>query len=220
MNMTTEPARRSSTRDVLLITAERLFAERGIHTASNRQVSEAAGQGNIAAVSYHFGTKAELIRAIARKHADEVERLRASMVIETVGSADIRDWVACLVRPYTQHLSELGQPTWYARFCAQVTGDPDLHGIMIEEAMASASLRMVLVGLHQCLPDLPPTVRDERYAMARHVTTQMSAERERALADGTPTLQSTWDDLANSLVDAIVGMWMAPVTHDPEPDHS
>jgi cytochrome P450 len=52
---------------VILATTERLFAERGIHAVSNRQISEAAGQGNSAAVGYHFGTKADLVRAIARR---------------------------------------------------------------------------------------------------------------------------------------------------------
>lgn len=44
--------------------AERLYAEHGVFGMSNRQVSEAAGQGNNAAVGYHFGTKTDLVRAI------------------------------------------------------------------------------------------------------------------------------------------------------------
>ncbi|MGO4759077.1 TetR family transcriptional regulator, partial [Streptomyces sp. 2MCAF27] len=53
----------SATRELILTAAERLFAERGVYAVSNRQVSEAAGQGNNAAVGYHFGTKADLVRA-------------------------------------------------------------------------------------------------------------------------------------------------------------
>ncbi|SEH02989.1 regulatory protein, tetR family [Nonomuraea solani] len=207
--------RGSTTRDVILTTAERLFAERGIHAVSNRQISEAAGQGNSAAVGYHFGTKADLVRAIARKHAEEMEELRVWMVADAAGSTDVRDWVACLVRPFTGRLAALGSPTWYARFCVQVTSDPALHQIMMEEALTSASLRMFVAGLNQCLPGLPPTVRDERSVMARHLIAQMCVERERALAEGTPTLHPSWDDLATSLIDAIVGLWQAPVTHHP-----
>ncbi|MEV4112693.1 helix-turn-helix domain-containing protein [Nonomuraea sp. NPDC049695] len=207
--------RRGATRDVILATAERLYAERGIHMVSNRQISEAAGQGNSAAVGYHFGTKADLIRAIARKHADQMERMRVTSVAEIVGSTDIRDWVACLVRPFTGHLAALGKPTWYARFCVQVTSDPALHAIMTEEALTSASLRMLVAGLHHRLPGLPPSVRDERSIMARHLIAQMCVERERALAEGALTLHPSWDDLAASLIDAIVGLWQAPVTPRP-----
>jgi AcrR family transcriptional regulator len=204
--------RGSATRELILETAERLFAEHGIHAVSNRQVGEAAGQGNSAAVGYHFGAKPDLVRAIVRKHTDQMEQARAEMVAEAAGSTDIRDWVACLVRPFTEHLAALGSPTWYARFCVQVTSDPALHDIMIEEALTSTSLRLLVAGMYQCLPDLPTRVRDERSAMARHLITQMCVERERALAEGTPTLQPSWEALATSLIDAIVGLWQAPVT--------
>jgi AcrR family transcriptional regulator len=55
--------RNDVTRERILTAAERLFAEHGVSAVSNRQVAEAAGQGNTAVVGYHFGTKADLIRA-------------------------------------------------------------------------------------------------------------------------------------------------------------
>ena len=64
--------RAHATRELILTAAEQLFAEHGVVAVSNRQVSEAAGQGNNTAVGYHFGTKADLVRAIARKHAAPV----------------------------------------------------------------------------------------------------------------------------------------------------
>ncbi|MGW4802173.1 TetR/AcrR family transcriptional regulator, partial [Nonomuraea sp. NPDC004297] len=130
---TARPERASATREAILATAERLFAEHGVHAVSNRQISEAAGQGNSAAVGYHFGTKADLVRAIARRHADEMEQLRAGLVAGVTGSADVRDWVGCLVRPFTRHLEAQGSPTWYARFRAQVMADPALYRITVEE---------------------------------------------------------------------------------------
>src|SRR5437899_11198868 len=89
--------RADGTRELILLAAERLFAERGVVAVSNRQVSEAAGQGNNAAVGYHFGTKTDLVRAIEQKHRASIERLLQRMVAETGDSADLRDWVACLV---------------------------------------------------------------------------------------------------------------------------
>src|SRR6201998_1458395 len=113
--------RASSTREAILLAAERLYAEHGMFAVSNRQVSEAAGQGNNAAVGYHFGTKADRVRAIEKKHRGPAEQLREQMVAELFasgGSAEMRDWVACLVRPLTDHLADLGNPTWYSRFAA------------------------------------------------------------------------------------------------------
>lgn len=93
-----------ATREAILTVAERMFAEHGVVAVSNRQVSEAAGQGNNTAVGYHFGTKADLVRAIVRRHAAPIEELRREMLTRTGDSTDLRDWLACLVRPVTDHL--------------------------------------------------------------------------------------------------------------------
>ena len=201
--------RAQATREAILAAAERLFAESGVITVSNRQISEAAGQGNNTAVGYHFGTKADLVRAIVHQHMAEMEKLRAAMVEEAADSIDLRVWVACLVRPSTTHLEALGSPTWYARFAAQVMTDPDLHRVLVDEALASPSLRAVLDGINRCLPDLPAPVRAERDDMARHLIVQMTAERERALAENRPTPRSSWHDAATGLIDAIVGLLRA-----------
>ncbi|MFG2138450.1 hypothetical protein [Streptomyces sp. NPDC048650] len=53
----------------------------------------------------------------------------------------MRDWVACLVRPGTEHLAELGSPTWYGRFAAQVMTDPVLREVMIDETFGPSVRR-------------------------------------------------------------------------------
>ncbi|MFI6801481.1 TetR/AcrR family transcriptional regulator [Streptosporangium canum] len=213
---TVRAERVGATRESILTAAERLFAEHGVVAVSNRQVSEAAGQGNNAAVGYHFGTKADLVRAIVRKHAEQIEQVRLRMLAEIGDSSDVRDWVACLVRPSAEHLATLGSPpTWYARFGAQVMTDPALRAIMVDESLTSPSLHRVIDGLNRCLPELPAEVRAERGDMARQLMVHMYAERERALAEGAPTPRSSWHDAATGLIDAIVGLWLAPVTSCP-----
>jgi AcrR family transcriptional regulator len=209
---TVRAERVNATRESILAAAERLFAEHGVLAVSNRQVSEAAGQGNNTAVGYHFGTKADLVRAIVRKHVEPMERLRLRMLAEVAGSTDVRDWVACLVRPTAAHLAALGNPTWFARFGAQVMTDPAFRDIMIEEALTAPSLHQILHELNRCLPDLPAEVRAERGDMARQLMVHMYAERERALAEGAPTPRSSWHEAATGLIDALVGLWLAPVT--------
>jgi AcrR family transcriptional regulator len=204
--------RAAETRELILVAAERLFAEHGVLAVSNRQVSEAAGQGNNTAVGYHFGTKADLVRAIVRKHAEQIEAVRVRMLAETRGSTEVRDWIACLVRPATEHLAALGNPTWFARFGAQVMTDPVLREIMVEEALTSPALQQIIDGVNRCLPALPLQVRLERGDMARQLMVHMNAERERALAENTATPRSSWHDAATGLIDAIVGLWLAPVT--------
>ena len=182
----------TATRELIMATAERMFAERGVHEVSNRQISEAAGQGNNTAVGYHFGTKADLIRAIVRKHSEPIEARRRELLAELGPTPDVRDWVTCLVRSATDHMGSLGTPSWLARFSAQLMTDPTLREIQIEESLTSPTLQQIIEGLNECLADLPLPVRLERGDMARHLIIQMTAEFERAQADGTPTARATW----------------------------
>ena len=200
------------TREAILTAAERLFAEHGVFAVSNRQVSEAAGQGNNAAVGYHFGTKTDLVRAIEHKHAIPVEKLREQRVAEIGDSTELRDWVCCLVLPLTDHLTALGNPTWYARFAAQVMADPAYHKTVTRDALALPALVKVLEGINRCLPDLPGDVRIERNIMGRNLLMHTCAEYERALSEGSPLPLTSWRAAASGLIDAIVGLWHAPVT--------
>ncbi|MEK8169582.1 helix-turn-helix domain-containing protein [Streptomyces sp. M19] len=77
-----------STPEMLLNTAERLFAEHGIGAVSNRRVAEEAGAANNYAVGYHFGTKTELILAITRRYVLAMDRIRERMLADVAGSRD------------------------------------------------------------------------------------------------------------------------------------
>ncbi|HEY4024728.1 MAG TPA: helix-turn-helix domain-containing protein [Pseudonocardiaceae bacterium] len=210
--MTIRADRASGTREAILATAERLFAEHGVYSVSNRQISEAAGQGNNTAVGYHFGSKVDLVRAIARRHGEPIESLRTRMVARVPASAQVRDWVTCLVRPVAEHLATLPTPTWFARFAAQVMTDPALRVIMVEEGLSTPAVHQILRGMDACMPVLPAKVRAERHDMASQLMVHMYALRERALAERAPTPRTSWPDAATGLIDAIVGIWLADVT--------
>lgn len=204
--------RGSETRELIIVTAERLFAEHGVEAVSNRQVSEAAGQSNNFAVGYHFGSKDELVLAIVRRHSEAVERRRTDMLAQITGSPDLRDWVSCVVRPMTEHLASLGSPSWYARFIAQVTTHPSFRELVVNEALSTRSMQQTIDGILRLVPRLPEEVRQDRSYMSRLMIVHMCAERERALQAGTALPRSTWESTAAGLVDALAGLWLAPVT--------
>ncbi|GAA2470085.1 TetR/AcrR family transcriptional regulator [Winogradskya humida] len=207
--------RAGHTREQILTAAERLFAEQGLFTVSNRQVSEAAGQGNNAAVGYHFGTKTDLIGAIVRRHLEPMEQIRRQLAFRYDGSQNPRDWVTCLVQPITDHLATLGHPTWYARFAAQVMTDPQHRAVIVDQALGTDTIATVVDNLFHCLPDLPPDVRATRMPMLRNLLVHTCAEQERLLADqagsgGDPA--EVWTATATALTDALTGILLAPVT--------
>ena len=196
--------------------AERLFAEHGVASVSARQIGEAAGQGNTAAVGYHFGTKTGLIKAIIAQHAAAVERIRSRMAEEAGASGGLRDWIACMVRPSTEHLAALGAPTAFARFAVQILADPRLRPLLLEATFATPAIGTVLAGLDRCLSGLPDPVRTARDDMAYSLILHVVARHERELAEGTSA--TSWADTATMLTDALTGLFTAPVTSESTSD--
>jgi AcrR family transcriptional regulator len=68
----------ASTRERILDIAESLFAERGFHATTLRDITQLAN-ANVAAVNYHFGSKEALIEAVFERRLDALnaERLNA-----------------------------------------------------------------------------------------------------------------------------------------------
>jgi len=195
-----------------MATAERLFAEHGVTAVSSRQISEAAGQGDNAAVGYHFGAKTDLIKAIVHRHDRQIERSRVRMA-EGIGvDGGVREWVDCLVRPLTEHLAASGRTSWYARFSAQVITDPALREIVTQESLVSPSLGRIVEGLRPALAELPDGVREERLEMIRGLILHTCADRERSLAASGEPPGPAWAWTTGLLVDAITGLLLAPVS--------
>lgn len=64
-----------NTKARLLDAAERAFAEKGIASASLREITATAG-ANLAAVNYHFGSKDGLLRAVFARMVDPINEER------------------------------------------------------------------------------------------------------------------------------------------------
>jgi AcrR family transcriptional regulator len=201
----------AATRQAILDAAERLFAEHGLHAVSNRQISAAAGQGNNAAVGYHFGSKDQLVREIVRRRSAPIEAIRQEMVAAVADSDMLRDWIACVVEPVVRYAVSLPQPTWYFRFNAQVATDPALGRALAEEAMTAPALASTVAGIARCLPPLADDVRAARNEMTALLIVQLYAVREREVAADPATAADQWSTLATTLVDALTGLWTAPV---------
>ncbi|CCJ48833.1 TetR/AcrR family transcriptional regulator [Bordetella parapertussis] len=76
----------TSTREIILETAEQLFAQQGHDGTSMRQITSAAGV-NLAAVNYHFGSKEALVQAVLKRRLEEVNRERLRLLNELEAAA-------------------------------------------------------------------------------------------------------------------------------------
>jgi AcrR family transcriptional regulator len=64
----------------IILAGEQLFAKNGISGASMREIATKAGQGNHAAVQYHFGSRDGLVRAIFDFRMEQMEAARGAML--------------------------------------------------------------------------------------------------------------------------------------------
>jgi hypothetical protein len=89
--------------------------------------------------------------------------------------------------------------------------DPSYRHVVTKDALMSPELVAAMNGINDCLPDLPKRVRFERIVMARNLLMHTCAEHEGELAEHGPQARSPWPVAGEGLIDAIVGLWQAPV---------
>jgi AcrR family transcriptional regulator len=202
---------RQDTRDVLICTAERLFAERGIGSVSLREIVIEAGQRNKSAANYHFGDKAGLIEAVFvhRMTPIDAERRRLLALLDDRGGGEtLRDLLEILVCPFAEQLGRTGGKSWYARFIAQVALAGGQASFV---AVRGEGLRLVIERLEQHLGRLPSVLREARVWRSFGLAVQAFAEQERNVSNGSNTVSTI--QLTSQLVEEMEGLLLAP--HSP-----
>jgi AcrR family transcriptional regulator len=200
----------ASARELIIVAAERLIAERGVDVPL-RDIAAAAGQRNNSAVQYHFGSRDGLIDAVASYRIADLEQHRLLLLAESE-TQDIRSLVSALVVPMLTVPYEHGA-THYARFLEQVRTHPALAADTNLDRTERTAVRLIIVRLDRALAELPAAVRRRRLRVLPTVLFALLADRERALDD----LQRDDPDSAAELVDLIVGMLTAPVSATASP---
>ncbi len=118
-------AKRSGTRDRILGTAERLFAEYGYDGVSIRQIG-AAADAQIALISYHFGTKDKLYRAVFENRISPVSERRREALRDAMAAGEAPTIEAVLdafARPWIE-MRGTEEGRQYTRLIAREVNDP------------------------------------------------------------------------------------------------
>ena len=105
------------------------------------------------------------------------------MIADIGDSLELRDWVACLVQPLTDHLDGSAHPVG-ARFAAQALTDPAYQRIIVKPGFESPTLHHIVEQIGQ-LANVPAEVRPQRSIMMRAMLIHTCAEFERELAQGS-----------------------------------
>jgi AcrR family transcriptional regulator len=94
------------TRRKILRHAERLFAGEGVDNVTLRQIARVAGQSNVSAVQYHFGSKERLLDAILSEHIDAIDEQRRQRLAEAGERATLEALLGVLVGPLVAQLDD------------------------------------------------------------------------------------------------------------------
>ncbi|WP_241834539.1 TetR/AcrR family transcriptional regulator [Pseudofrankia asymbiotica] len=157
-------ARGIHTRDLLLRTAERLFAGQGIARTSTRQITAEAGISRDA-IHYHFGSKAALVLAIVDARTEElsadIERLFAVNVPDR--DVTIRDIAHAMVVAATK-MAEHETGRYYHPFLAALMNDPEFRHLV--NSRSTPQSEAVVALLTPLTPGLGEAERVYRVACA------------------------------------------------------
>ncbi len=163
-----------NTREVLMDTAELLFAERGVQGTPTREIVEAAGQRNASAVTYHFGSRENLLLEILARRGGPVDLERGVLRATLDSSPPTDDLMACLVVPYLSLLDSPGGRA-YLRIVAQLRGRFAGWRGDSDEA-TTANLGSILVELESRTPGWPADLRAEADREANGVSNEQLVE--------------------------------------------
>ena len=204
----------SDAREKIKNAAQALFAERGLDGVTVRQIVAAAGQKNMAALHYYFGTKEDLVRELIVDAARLMDGRRNDLLdaAEAEGGPHaLREVIAIIVDSIVVAPDHARART-YMRFVAQIVATRrDLFDGAIGQRWNTGYQRC-LAHIRRLSPDLPRAVLNQRLLFLGIYLFNVLAAREGAAAHG-PEPHPYWQSpqLLAGLIDSACGLVEAPV---------
>ncbi len=153
------PREGSATREKIIDAAERLFAVRGFHGVSIRDITRAAGV-DVALANYHFGPKKNLLATVLERRAQVLNDERLHMLAEAKQKAAPKAAsTEAVINAFTYPLnnrSARGGPGWKSYFAlvAQINNSPEWGGVMMSRYFDHV-VQVFIEALREALPNCP-----------------------------------------------------------------
>jgi AcrR family transcriptional regulator len=213
------------TRVLLIETAERLFAERGVNAVSLREIGATAGQRNTGAVRYHFGTKEALVNAVFEHRMTPINEHRLAMLadLDASGRSDeVCGLTEAYLLPLADMLGDPGRPSWYLRFCVHASfvagaAPNDLDAQPWTRGVAIIRDRLQKLLRHE---GVPADLVRERWTLYSGHLTHALADRELLTEIAPARISTSREMFLSHLLDTAVSLALAPVATQPERTHA
>ncbi len=151
----------TDTRDQILDTAERLFAEFGIDGVSIRAIT-AEARVNLAAIHYHFGSKEALVREVFVRRIDPLNRERLRLLDDLLERSrpqkpTLEELVRILVGPPLRLWLQAGKGETFTRLCGRIYSESSgqLQSMCVD--LFQEVVRRFSAAFEQAAPELPKT---------------------------------------------------------------
>ena len=176
--------RGARTREHILDVAEQLYGSQGVAHVSLRQIRIAAGQGNDAAVQYHFGDRDGIIRALTARHHPPIAEIVARLRSSHGETPSTRQLVAALVQPWVEYATHGPGERAFLRIVAELSADPTLGFDTIQQN-AIPELTEIGTALYERLTtELDTDLAVERLWTLGRFALQAAADRARLVDAG------------------------------------
>ncbi len=184
------PRPKRATKDKLMDAAEQLFARRGFHGTSVREITGTAGV-DLALVNYHFGSKKELLAAVIERRGqvlneERLKRLTDERLRAAPGAPSTEAVVDAFLDPILERLADAGAG-WHSYFSllAYVNNSPE-WGKKLMSKTFDAVVREFIQAVMASLPEAAPEDVYWGYNFLTGALTLSLAETGRldALSDG------------------------------------
>jgi AcrR family transcriptional regulator len=202
-------APKGDSRPRLLDAAEALFAERGYDATSIRDIAARSGD-TIGTLSYHFGSKDQLLGEVVARRFDEMADSRRDMYRRRRqdapdGRVSLTDAVRCILVPFLERAMQ-GGPEWrnYTALLGRMlhTGNRDHFERFM--ALSEPAARELIGWLHAAAPqaELKDIGYGYQFIIGCMIDACAEVERERVsrLTDGAAR-PDDFDAVAQRLVD-------------------
>lgn len=153
------PTRRSQQgerrRHQILDAAEQVFALKGYHATTMRNVAQEAGV-KLALLQYHFGSKMDLFTSIfeRRQYVNEERLALLHAISDFTAESALEEIVEALIGP-SLRLHYRTDDVWFARLVLRETADPSNQERPVMRRFFDPLAREFVAALRVCLPDKP-----------------------------------------------------------------
>ena len=158
---------RFDTRLALMRAAEQLFAQQGVDRVSLREIAIAAGQRNVSAATYHFGSKRGLIEAILERHSLPIqETWRPALAADVERKLSVHQVIELLVRPMVAKIDDADGGRNYLELCGELVASRSfpLMGMRIASTPDTHEIAQRIADHGPVVPPMIRVIRSTRLA--------------------------------------------------------